>query len=85
MESHDTNTVTAGCFGSVVLAVLFVLQVELVVDHIVEHHAHGTHVEEQSYPGILASDILGTERTGQSSHSLKETYVLGDEPWDIMN
>ena len=41
-----------------VLAVLFVLQVKVTVDHIVEHLAHGTHMEEQSYPGILASDIL---------------------------
>ena len=30
---YDTSTVIAECFGSVVLAVLFVLQVELVVDH----------------------------------------------------
>ena len=68
-----------------VLAVLFILQMELVVNHIVEHHAHGTHVEERSYPGILASDVLGSVRTGQSSHSLKETYVLGNEPWEITN
>ena len=68
-----------------VLAVLFVLQVELVVDHIVEHHAHGTHMEERSNPGILTSDVLGSVRTGQSSHRLKETNVLGNEPWEITN
>ena len=52
------------------------------VNHIAEHLAHGTHniMEERSYPGILASDILVSVGTGQSSHHLKEMYVLGDEP-----
>ena len=66
-----------------VLAGLFVLQMEFIVDHIVEHHAQSPHVEERSDTGVLARDVLGSVHVGQPSHGVKETNILGDEPWEI--
>ena len=43
-----------------VLAGLFILEMEPIVDHIVDHHTKSTHVEEWSDPRVLASDVLGS-------------------------
>ena len=69
--------------GSVVLAGFFVLQMESIVNLIVDHHAHDAHVEERSYPGILARDVLGSVHVHQSPHRLKETNISRNVPWKI--
>ena len=48
-------------------------------------NAHSPHVEERSYPGILACDVLGSVQVGQPSHCVKEMNILGDESWEIMD
>ena len=40
-------------------------------------------MEEWSYPGILACDVLGLVQVGQPSHPVKEANILGDESWEI--
>ena len=66
-----------------VLAVFFVLQMESVINLVVDYHAQDAHVEEWSYPGILAGDVLGSVHVQKSPHCLKETNILCQVPWEI--